>query len=152
LYENEIECFMHRRRSPEAGFTLLEVLIAAVVVVVLALAFLGSVVASFMADTGSHNSNAAVNAARQTMEEVMELAFGDVLALDGDTAVTSDGLAVRISVVQSTVSLALVEGAVCRPVSMVSVCELQAMSLEEFKRLGAAQGSKFSLVTMKHKP
>ena len=142
---------MWRRLNRQNGFSLLEVLIAAVVVVVLVLAFLGSVVASFMVDSSSHNSNASVNVARQTMEEVLELSFQDVLALDGDTVLTAEGLAVRISVVQSTVSLALVEVCVARPVPAMTVDQLQGLTLDDFRRMGAAKGSVFSLVTMKHK-
>lgn len=143
---------MSANRGIEGGFTLLEVMIAAVVVVILLLGFVGSVVASFMADTGSHNTDTAVNVARQTMEEVMEVSFEDVLALDGDTALTDEGMAVRISVVQSTLTIALVEVSVCRPVSTMTLEELQTLSTEDFKRIREAQGSQFTLVTMKHKP
>lgn len=143
---------MRLTRDGQRGFSLLEVLIAAVVVVVLVLSFLGSVVASFMADAASHNVNSSVNVARQTVEEVLELSFTDVLALDGDTILTADGLAIRISVLQSAVDLAIVEVCVCRPVPMLTAVELQGLSLDDFKRLGAAKGSVFSLVTMKHKP
>ncbi len=139
------------RRDGQGGFTLLEVLIAAVVIVVLVLAFIGGIVASFMADASSHNTNASVNVARRTTEEVLELSFGDILALDGDTILTVEGLAVRISVVHSAVNLALIEVCVCRPVPMLTVGEFQALSLDDFKRLTSAPGSVFSLVTMKHR-
>ena len=76
-------------RKHEGGFTLLEVMIAAVVVVILVPAFLGSIVASFLADAGGRSTDGAVNTARQTMEEVLGLSFQDVLALDGDTALTA---------------------------------------------------------------
>ena len=142
---------MRQCLTRQNGVSLLEVLIAAVVVVVLVLAFLGSVVASFMADASSHNSNASVNVARQTMEEILELSFQDVLALEGDTVLTAEGLALRISVVQSTVDLALVEVCVARPVPTMTAAQLQGLSLDDFRRMGAAKGSVFSLVTMKHK-
>lgn len=70
---------MTTRRDGQGGFMLLEVLIAAVVIVVLVLAFIGGIVASFMADASSHNTNTSVNVARQTIEEVLELSFGDIL-------------------------------------------------------------------------
>ena len=142
---------MKSTRDGQRGFSILEVLIAAVVVVLLVLAFLGSVVASFMADISSHNTNGSVNVARQTVEELFELSFSDVLALEGDTILTADGLAIRISVLQSAVDLAIIEVCVCRPAPMLTVVELQGLSLDDFKRLGAAKGSVFSLVTMKHK-
>jgi Tfp pilus assembly protein PilV len=143
---------MFHRCGNEAGFALLEVMIAAVVVVVLLLGFLGSVVASFLADAGSRSTNDAVNVARQTMEEALELTFQDVLGLDGDTALTTEGIAVRTSVVQSTATLALVEVCVCRPVPPLTLMQLQALSMDGFRQLPSAPGSRLSLVTMKYRP
>lgn len=140
---------MRHLRPAQKGTSLIEVMIAAVVVVILALAFMGSVTASFMADASSHSVNGAMNVARATMEESIELSFADLLALDGDTILMSDGFAVRISVIQSSVNLALVEVTVCRPVPPLVLGQLQSLNLEEFKRLPAASGSVFSLVTMK---
>jgi prepilin-type N-terminal cleavage/methylation domain-containing protein len=143
---------MQEALKDERGFSLLEVLIAAVVVVILLMAFLGSVVASFLADAGSQNSNSAVNLARKTMEEVMGVPFQDALAMDGDTILTPEGLAVRISVVQTGVTLALVEVSVSRPVPMLTLGDLQVLGLDEFRRMPSASGSQFNLVCMKHKP
>ena len=143
---------MRTGKCNQNGFSLLEVMIAAVVVVVLVLAFMKSMVGTFLADSSSRNSSASVNLARNAMEEIVELAFDDVLALDGDTVITSEGLALRISAVQSSLHLSLVEVLVCRPVPRLSAGELHSLDLEEFRRLPCAQGSNFSLVTMKHKP
>ena len=139
-------------RAREQGFSLLEALIAAVVVVILLLGFMGSVVGSFLADAGSRNTGLAVNVARQTMEEAVELDYADALALDGDTSLTGEGMAVRISVVQSTPTLALIEVWVCRPAPALTLVQLQALSLDGIKQLRSAPGSQFSLVTMKHSP
>lgn len=136
----------------ESGLSLLEVLIAAAVLVILALAFLGNIVAAALGGAGNLNTNQAVNVARQTMEEVLETPFLDTLGLDGDTLLTTDGMAVRISVVQASVGLDLIEVTTCRPVPAQTLAQLQALSLQNFKTLKAAPGSLYSLVTMKHQP
>ena len=143
---------MKRHLRNESGFSLLEVMISGVVVVILALAFFGSVVGSFLADAGSQSTNAAVNLARQTMEEAVELSFLDAMALDGDSVLQANGFVVRTSVVQSTVSLELIEVYVCRPVPPLTLAQLQVLSLDALKQLHSAPGSQYSLVTMLRNP
>jgi prepilin-type N-terminal cleavage/methylation domain-containing protein len=99
---------MMRGVRRDAGFSLLEVMIAAVVVVILAMGLASSMGSAFMADNAARGAAASTNACQQTLEELQQLAYGDVLACDGDAMFASENVAVKISAFESTAGMILI--------------------------------------------
>jgi len=133
--------------SSEAAYTLLEVMVAAVIVVILALGLAGSMGAAFMADASARNTAASVHAAQQTLEELQQLDYGDVLACDADAILTPEGVAVKIAASEVMVGMLLVEVFACRPVEERTLAELSGLTMEQFKNIEAAMGSRVRVVT-----
>ena len=131
------------------GFTLLEVMIGAVIVVILAMGLAGSMGSAFMADSAAKDRAASLNAGRQVMEELEQLDYGDVLACDGDTILTDRSIAIRISAAESMLDMMLVEVYACRPTGGPALAELAALSVTQLKQLPSAMGSRVRLVTYK---
>jgi len=136
-----------RRREDQSGFTLIEVMIAAVVVVILALGLASSMGAAFMADAAARNAAVSTQAAQQVMEELQGLAWADVLACDGDAVVTGEGCAVKVAVNEAMVGMLLVEVYACHPVETRAAAELAGMGMTQVKSLGALDGSQVRLLT-----
>ena len=134
-------------KTKNAGFTLLEVMIATVILVTLALGLATSMGAAFMADAAARNAAASTHAAQQVMEELQHLDYGDVLACDGDAMLTSEGIALKLSVSEVMVGMLLVEVQTCRPTPDRTLAELADMSMTQVKALPAAAGSEVRLVT-----
>ena len=137
---------MHRRGS-NAGFSLIEVMIAAVILVILALGLAGSLGAAFMADASARNTATSTNAAQQLMEELQGLDYADVLGCDGDSVVTAGGVALKVSVAETMVGMLVIEVYACHPVQPISVGVLSGMTMSQLKNVPAILGSQVRLVT-----
>jgi hypothetical protein len=131
----------------DAASSLLEVMIAAVVVVILALGLASSMGSAFLADTAARSVSASANACQQVLEELQELDYGDVLACDGDAMLTSQGVAVKISAAEAMAGMILIEVYACRPVEPRTLLELGGLTMTQFKNLRAAPGSQVRLLT-----
>jgi len=131
----------------DRAFTLLEVTIAAVMLVIVALGLAMSMGAAFMADAAARDAAAAVHTGQQVMEELGQLDYGDVLACDGDAILTDNGAAVKIAVTEVAVGMLMVEVHVGRPTPARDLAELAEMSMMQFRSLSAARGSSVRLLT-----
>gem|GEM_PF-3661902 len=138
---------MMRGVRRDAGFSLLEVMIAAVVVVILAMGLASSMGSAFMADNAARGAAASTNACQQTLEELQQLAYGDVLACDGDAMFASENVAVKISAFESTAGMILIEVYACRPAQTQTLIGLGGMTMAQVKALPAVAGSQVRLLT-----
>ena len=129
------------------GYSLLEVMIAAMVVVVLAMGLAGSMGAAFLADAAARDTATATHACQQVMEELEELDYGDVLATDGNAILTGEGIAIKMSVSEAMVGMLVVEVCGCRPLEERTPLELAGMTMTQFKNVQPASGPQVRLVT-----
>ena len=136
-----------RAHRPEPGFTLLEVMIAAVIVVILAMGLAASMGVAFMADSSARNTAASTHACQQVMEEMQQLDYSDVLACDGDAILTAEGIAVKIGVSEAMVGMLLIDVAACRPTPQRNLLELSGLTMDQFRNIPSATGSVVHLVT-----
>ena len=136
-----------KMHGAERAYTLIEVMIAAVIVVVLALGLSASMGAAFMADAAATHAAASSHAAQQVMEELQDLDYGDVLACDGDAILTDGGVAIKIASSEAMVGMLLVEIYACRPTDARSAGELASMTMSQVQALPAASGSEVRLLT-----
>lgn|GEM_PF-2064689 len=137
-----------RRRHTNGGFTLLELMIAIVVMAIIFMGLVSSVTGSFLATGMANKATQAQAVARQMLEEAMELSYGDMLLLDGDSVITTDGIAAKYQVFEVTPGLLMLQVEVCRPYPAVSLATLSAMSMTNFHALNAVDGSRVSFVTL----
>ena len=96
-----------RLTPAQRGFTLLELMIAAVILVILFMGFMSSLTSSFLADVSSNIANSSRANAERLMEESLDLSYSDCLLLDENAVLTSDGLACKIGVSQVGAGLVL---------------------------------------------
>jgi prepilin-type N-terminal cleavage/methylation domain-containing protein len=136
-----------RANRRDAGFSLLELMIAAVVVVILAMGLASSMGSAFMADNAARGAAASTNACQQTLEELQQMAYGDVLACDGDAMIGTENVAVKISAFESTTGLILIEVYACRPAPAQTLLALGGMTMAQVKALPAVEGSQVRLLT-----
>jgi len=122
-------------------------MIATAVVVILVMGLASSMGSAFMADAVAHSSAASANACQQVLEELQELDYDDVLACDGDAMLTSQSVAVKVSVSEAMVGMILIEVYACRPAENVTLLELGGLTMTQFKNLRAAPGSQVRLLT-----
>ena len=134
-------------RAREAGYTLLEVVIATVMVVILAMGLAGAMGTAFMADAAARDTAQSTHAAQQVLEELQDLSYHDVLAQDGTAMLTARGVAVKISAHETMVGMITVEVYACRPSPSRTLGDLAAMTMAQVKALPSATGSRARLVT-----
>ena len=131
----------------DRAFTLLEVTIAAVMLVIVSLGLATSMGAAFMADAAARDAAASVHAGQQVLEELAQLDYGDVLACDGDALLTDGGLAVKIASTEVSVGMLMIEVYTCRPSPEHALAELADMTLTQIKALPATRGAQVRLLT-----
>ena len=131
----------------DPGYTLLEVMIATVILVILAMGLASSMGAAFMADAAARHTAASTHACQQVMEELEQVDYSDVLACDGDAMFTPEGVALKISAVETMVGLMLIEVRACRPDPERTLLELAGLTMEQFRNLRAVMGSEVRVVT-----
>lgn len=134
-------------RASDVAFTLLEVMIAAVLVMILTMGLAATMGAAFMAAASARNTAASSHACQQVMEELEQLDYGDILACDSDAILTAEGIAVKIAASEAMVGMLLIEVAGCRPSPERTLLELAPLTMEQFRNLPSALGSKMRLVT-----
>ena len=134
-------------RRSGSGFSLLEVMIGAVIMVILAMGLANSMGAAFLADASARDTAAAVHACQQVLEEMQTLDYADVLACDGNAIVTDEDVAIKISATETMVNMILIEVGGGRLEEQRTAGELAAMSMTQFKSLRPATGAQVRLVT-----
>ncbi len=132
----------------DGGFTLLEVLIAAVVMAIILMGLISSITGSFIATDASNKASESQATARQLLEEAVGLNYGEQVQLADSATVTADGLAAKYQVYETAVGLLTVEVEVCRPLTPRSADELHAMTMPEFHALEAVPGSRVRFTTL----
>lgn len=133
----------------QKGFTLLELMIAAVILVLLFMAFLSTLTGSFLADTTATTANNARATAERLMEETLDLSYGDCLMVDQNAALTAQGLACKLGVAEITSGLLSIEVYVCKPTQPVTLAELAAMSLADVRDMESVPGGQVRLLCLK---
>lgn len=81
-------CIQNRKNS---GFTLLELMIGAVVLIVALVGLIAAYTGCFMLNEGARNLTIAINGAQDKMEEIRNLSFDQIAGQDG-TNFETDGL------------------------------------------------------------
>ena len=130
-----------------SGFSLIEVMIAMVIVVILALGLATSMCAAFLADSAAKNKTAAINTAQRLMEEIEQVDYGDLLSLHEDAVIDDDGMTLKISVTEVMVGMVMIEVSACRPVDTRTMSELSILTMSQFKEIVSREGSRVSLIT-----
>lgn len=136
------------RRNTESGFTLLELMMAAAVMAILFMGLISSITGAFLATDMANRASEAQATTRRLLEEAMELAYEDMLLLDGNTLVTPEGIAAKYQVYETTPGLLTLEAEVCCPEVAISLSELAAMGMQEFRELKVVSGSRVRFTTL----
>jgi len=136
------------RNGAERGFTLLELMIASVVMAIIFMGLISSITGAFLATDMANRACEAQATTRRLLEEATELAYGDMLLLDGNSLITADGLAAKFQVFETSPGLLSVEVEVCRPAMQLTLAELAAMTMEQFSGIEAVQGSRVRFTTL----
>ena len=135
-------------RIGEKGFTLLELMIASVVMAIIFMGLISSLTGSFLATDMANKSTEAQALGRRMLEEAMQLEYGDELLLNGNALITDEGIAAKYEVFETSPGLLTVEVEVCRPLQAVTTAELSAMTMGEFQQLACLEGSRVHFTTM----
>ena len=136
-----------RRRQTDSAFTLLELMIAAVVTAIVFMGLISSITGAFLSTSMANKASEAQATARQMLEEAMELSYGDMLLLDGNSVITTDGLAAKYEVFEVTPGLLMLEVEICRPATPISLAELSDKS-KRIQDLEAVGGSRIRFSTL----
>ena len=136
-----------KTQKGNSGFSLIEVMIAMVIVIILALGLASSMCAAFLADSAAKNKTAAVNAAQRLIEEIEQVDYGDLLSLHEDAVINDYGIALKISVTEVMVGMVMVEVSACRPVAPRTTSELSMLTTSQFKEIVSREGSRVNLIT-----
>ncbi len=139
----------HALAESRRGFTLIELMVAALILAVLFMAFLSTLSGSFLADASATTANSARVTAERLMEESLDLTYNDCLMLDQNALVTDQGLAAKMAVVEMDDGLALIEVNVLKPEHPITLAQAAAMNLVDFRRLDATPGSRVRLLCLK---
>ena len=94
--------------SSESGITILETLIAAVILVLLSVGVMSSFSTAFVADRSSTEVLSSRNFAEEVMESARDTAFSQLLTLNSST-VSRDGFTATTTVTQLAASLMRLE-------------------------------------------
>ena len=137
-----------RRSGTDGGFTLLEVMIASVVMAIIFMGLLSSITGAFLATDMAKQASESQAMARRLIEEAREFAYGDMLLLDGNSLITPHGLAAKYRVFETSPGLLTLEVEVCRPDMNLSLPELAAMTMEQFGQIRAVLGSRLRFTTL----
>ncbi len=130
------------------GFTLLEVLIAAVVMAVVFMGLMSSISGTFMATNMANRASWAQATARRMLEEATELDYSALLLIDGNALVTSDGLAARFEVYEASAGLIFVQVDVCQPKTPLTQAQVAALTQAQFDALPVVNGSRVRFSTL----
>lgn len=136
------------RRKVQGGFTLLELMVAAVVMSIVFMGFLSAITASFMATNMANTASKSQATARRLMEEALELQYGDILLLNGSATLTTDGYAAKYQAYETKLGLLTIEVEVCKPTVKVNATQLALMTMSQFHGLSAADGSRVKYSTL----
>ena len=134
-------------RTGDRGFTLLEVMIATVMLVILAMTLAACLGAAVTADSVSRDTERSTLAVQQVIEGMMELDYGDALAQDGTAILTTQSISLKISATETIHGLMLVEVYACRPSTPQTLSTLASMTMAQVKALPAAAGSQVRVLT-----
>ncbi|HUW56247.1 MAG TPA: prepilin-type N-terminal cleavage/methylation domain-containing protein [Planctomycetota bacterium] len=136
------------RPQRDAGFTLLELMIASVVMAIIFMGLISSITGAFLATDVANRATEAQATTRRLLEEATQIVYGDMLLLDGNSLFTPDGLAVKYQVFETSPGLLTLEVEVCRPAIELTLPELAVMTMEEFSQVEAVTGSRIRFTTL----
>ena len=140
---------LRRLNHSRRGFTLIELMVAALILAILFMSFLSTLTGSFLADAASTTANTARVTAERLMEESLDLSYNDSLMLDQNALITDQGLACKIAVVEIDSGLALIEINVRKPAQPLTLALVAAMSIVDFRGIEAVSGSDVRLLCLK---
>jgi prepilin-type N-terminal cleavage/methylation domain-containing protein len=135
-------------RRADSGFTLLEVMFASIIMAIVFMGLLASLSGSFLTTGMAERTSESQATAKRLLEEACELAYADMLLLDGNAIVTPQGLAAKYQVFETSSGLLTLEVEVLRPRNAVSVAALSAMSMSDFCKLQTIDGSHVGFTTL----
>ena len=136
------------RAHRDGGFTLLEVLIATVIMAIIFMGLISAISGTFLSATMANRATEAQDTARQLLEEASELSYADMLLLHGNALIGTGGLAAKIQVYEVSTGLLLLEVEVCRPTTMPTLSALSAMTMAQFHALPSQAGSRVRFTTL----
>ena len=136
------------RRQADAGFTLLELMIASIAMAIIFMGLISSITGAFLATDMANKATEAQATTRRLLEEATQLTYGDMLLLEGNSLFTPDGLAAKYQVFETSPGLLTLEVEVCRPLIDLTLPELAAMTMEDFGQIEVVQGSRIRFTTL----
>ena len=136
------------RQKTDGGFTLVELMIASLVMAIIFMGLISSITGSIMATNMAKKAAEGQATARRLLEEATELDYGDMLLLDGSSLITADGVAAKYQVYETSSGLLTLEVEVCRPETQISLAQLSAMTMDDFSELKEVAGSRLRFTTM----
>ncbi len=138
-----------RRRRTDAGLSMIELMFAIAVLAIALAAVAACTQTGFVTDAASFDRTRSTKIAQRLMEEVLELNdTGTALMVDENGAI-SEGFAVKVNVTSVGLGLIEVEVIALRPTGTVTAEEVTAMSMDNFRVLPCATGSKVRLLSLK---
>lgn len=140
--------FSSQRHTTNGGFTLLEVMIASVVMAIIFMGLISSITGAFLTTEMANKASMAQATARRVLEEATQLDYGDMLLLDGNSLITPEGITAKYQVFETSPGLLTLEVEVCRPAIELTVAELAAMDMDQFRGLDVIEGSRIRFTTL----
>jgi len=140
----------HKQRSRKRkGMTLVEVMVALMVLSIVFLGMMASYTSSATINSGANARNRVLARTQQLMEEVMELSYEDALLVNGDAMVAEDGCVLKVSVTEVELGLERIEVYGCRLERNETAATLAGMTMEQVKDLRTEKISPVTLMTLK---
>ena len=136
------------RGRSDGGFTLLELMIASVVMAIIFMGLLSSITGAFLATNMANKASEAQATARRLLEEAADLSYGDMVLLDGNSLITQDGLAAKYQVYEMSQGLLTLEVEVCRPTNPLTLSALASMTIAQFREVPCIDGSRIRYTTL----
>ena len=140
------------RRAPSSGregMTLVEVMVALMVLSIVFMGLMASYSSSVTMNNGANARNRVLARAQQLIEEAAELGYADALLVDGDALVAEDGCVLKVSVTEVELGLERIEVYGCRLEQNETAATLAGMTMDQVKALRSEKMSRVSLVTLK---
>ena len=132
----------------QRGFTLLELMIAAVVMSIVFMGLISTMSGAFLTADVASTTTRAQETARRLLEEAREYTYDQLLLLNGSALLTEDGMAAKYQVYETNIGLLTVEVEVCRLKNIITSDDLTAMSMPEFHALEAVNAVRVRFTTL----
>ena len=137
-----------RLARTQGGFTLIELMIAALIMGIIFMALISSMTGAFLTTDAASMTTRAQGTARRLLEETRDYTYDQLLLMNGSAIVTDDGMSAKYQVYETSIGLLTVEVEVCRLKNSISPTDLAAMSMPDFHALDAVAGVRVRLTTL----